>query len=469
MSFYLTYRPQTIAEIDNISIRETLSTWLDKSVSDLPHAFLFSGPKGTGKTTAARLVAKIFNCEKRKKSVPPCGKCPACSAIARGNALDVIELDGASNRGIDDIRTLKEGIYTAPSSLAYKVYIIDEVHMLTNEAFNALLKILEEPPKHAVFVLATTDPQKVPPTILSRAIHLRFHAADTEELLAALKRISDAEKIQIADDARLEIIKAADGSFRDAVKLLEQVSFHKLPLTADVVRSLVHSSSGQIVVELLKFVSTQDLKGAINLLESQASLGTDMKAFLTDTVRQLHQELVARTLGSGALAWLPQDLLETALKRFESAFAELKLTPVPQLPLELAIIDLCSSPSSSPAPIPPVSPAPILPSSPKLPKSSHPAASPDPEPDPDGLLTIEKLTEHWPDFITACKPINHSIAGVLRSARPKSVVRGIVTIEAFYKFHQERLSEIKTKEALSDILKKLFGVKVKIEVVLGKK
>jgi len=173
MSFYRIYRPQVFEEIDNIRVREKMLSLLSKPVSELPHAFLFSGSKGTGKTTAARLIAKLFNCEKLSKTKGPCGECTSCVSIAEGHNIDVLEIDAASNRGIDDVRALRDAIALTPMSGKIKVYVIDEVHMLTTEAFNALLKTLEEPPAHAVFILATTDPQKVPANHAAFQFHLR--------------------------------------------------------------------------------------------------------------------------------------------------------------------------------------------------------------------------------------------------------------------------------------------------------
>ena len=189
MAFYRTYRPQVIGEIDNKDVQKALLSLLSKDRKSLPHAFFFSGPKGSGKTTAARLIAKLFLCEKLGR-LGPCGSCPACASVTKGSAIDLIEIDAASNRGIDEIRSLRDGIGLSPSIGEFKVYIIDEVHMLTNEAFNALLKTLEEPPLHAVFVLATTDPQKVPSTILSRCMHIKFDRAGKKELVTVLQRIA---------------------------------------------------------------------------------------------------------------------------------------------------------------------------------------------------------------------------------------------------------------------------------------
>ncbi|EKD87492.1 MAG: hypothetical protein ACD_36C00055G0006 [uncultured bacterium] len=428
MSFYRIYRPQIISEIDNVSVREQLLTLLHKDKSDLPHAYLFSGPKGTGKTTAARIVAKIFNCTKLSKREGPCGKCEQCVSIAKGTNMDMLEIDAASNRGIDDIRTLREQIGLTPVSGDYKIYIIDEVHMLTMEAFNALLKTLEEPPPHAVFVLATTDAGKVPVTIKSRCMRLTFSAAGKDELTSALVRIVKKEKIVIDKEALGLLVQAADGSFRDATKLLEQLSFHRGKISEDTVRKTLVLSEEKILNQFIDALMQKDVKRGLSIIGQLVVNGHDMKQFLIDILQKLETQL---------LNDLESEEIREAIKRFTQAYAELRISPIPQLPLELAVIEFCGEQTYA-------------------------------TPSQTGLLTTEKLTEHWTDVIASLKSYNHSVAGVLRSSRPKEVKNGIVTIEAFYKFHLDKLSEPKTKEVLVATFKKLFGEKTKVEVVLGR-
>ena len=442
MSFYRTYRPQVIGEIDNVAVHAQLLSLLTKDKKHLPHAFLFTGPRGAGKTTAARIIAKLFNCLKPTK-YGPCGKCEQCVSIADGRNLDVLEIDAASNRGIDEMRLLRDSINLAPSGAAFKIYIIDEVHMLTTEAFNALLKTIEEPPAHAVFVLATTDPQKVPATITSRCTGISFHRATGEELMNALKRIVKEEHIEIDEGALTLIAGSVDGSFRDAVKTLEQVSFHTGKITKEVVATLISASDEDIIARFLDALKARNAMPALTEVATLTSQGKDIKFFMQSCLGALQKELV-----TGADV---KDLI----RRFVEAYGMMKISPLPELPLELIVVEYCG-----PVPIKPEGRVEGSPSTPASPAGGSPNL---------GLLTLEKLTEHWLDFISALKPYNNSVAGVLRSARPKAVDHGIVTIEAFYQFHKDKLSESRTKDILVDVLKKLFGEKVKVEIVLGKK
>ncbi len=463
MSFYRTYRPQVIGEVDNVAVRELLLSLLTKDKKSLPHAFLFTGPRGAGKTTAARIIAKLFNCTKPTKH-GPCGKCEQCTTIAQGRNLDVLEIDAASNRGIDEIRQLRDAINLTPASAAFKVYIIDEVHMLTTEAFNALLKTLEEPPAHAVFVLATTDPQKVPATIKSRCVPVSFHRASPEELQAALSRIVKAEKIFIEKEALMLLAASVDGSFRDAVKLLEQVSFHKGKITESIVQKLTSATDESVTVNFLTSVRNKNISKTIATIERLVDDGTDFKEFVKGCLSKLELLLISE-VQKESRDWETIHNTNDLIRRLSWAYEAIRLSPIPQLPLEVAVIEYCTHVSGR--------------IDTRQSTQTQGAESKEQNVQPNepvvsdskslGLLTIEKLTEHWSDFIAELKPYNHSVAGVLRSARPKSVDRGIVTIEAFYQFHKDKLSEPKIKDILVSVLRKLFGEKVKVESVLGEK
>ncbi|MBI3343215.1 DNA polymerase III subunit gamma/tau [Candidatus Gottesmanbacteria bacterium] len=459
MAFYRIYRPKVLEEIDNGEVRAAVELLLTKPKDQLPHAFLLIGPKGTGKTTTARVIAKLFNCEKPAKSGAPCGSCEQCEAIALGNHLDVMEIDAASNTGVDNIRDLRDAIALAPARGKWKVYIIDEVHMLSAGAFNALLKTLEEPPRHAVFILATTDPHKIPATVISRCQVISFGKAQSEDLTHALKRIVSSEKMTIDEEALALITSNADGSFRDAVKMLEQVSFHKGKVSVDVVRKMLTISESKRRDAFLAHVLARDSYATLTDIQKLVSEGIDTKTFLVDCLGELERRLIAHvtTHTSGASTDL-RDLIA----RLTQAYAERSASPIPQLPLELAVVDYCEDTAISDKQkvisrkednhVPSLSDV--------SPIASHVSL---------GLITLDKLTEHWRDIIDEMKPFNHSVAGVMRSTRPKAVKDGIVTIEAFYPFHQEKLTEGKTRDMIAVVLKKLFGEKVKVEVVLGKK
>src|SRR3989338_11350348 len=340
MSFYRIYRPQLISEIDNISVRDRLLSLLTKKKEDLPHAFLFTGPRGAGKTTAARLVAKLFNCTKPSKKGEPCGKCDQCMSIASGSNIDVLEMDAASNRGIDEIRQLRDGIHLTPAAASYKVYIIDEVHMLTTEAFNALLKTLEEPPAHAVFILATTDAQKIPVTVQSRCMGITFAKADPHEILAALGRIVKAEGIMIEVPA-LELIAApTDGSFRDAVKMLEQGSFTKGTISLDDVRvhlSIIDERSLQTFLEAIK---KKNVTMALSSIEAVMEKEHDIKLVMAQVLKKLEVLLLTIAKGNSAEGWTLVDI-KLLISLFSKAFSDMKYATIVQLPFEVAVIEYC--------------------------------------------------------------------------------------------------------------------------------
>ena len=247
IAYYLKYRPQSLNDLVGQEIvKKTLQAAFESH--KLSHAYLLTGPRGTGKTSTARILAKMVNCLGKN---PPCNKCTTCLTITDGSNLDLIEIDAASNRGIEDIRALREKVRLSPTSSKKKVYIIDEVHMLTTEAFNALLKTLEEPPAHALFILATTDASKLPQTILSRVQRLDFKLATMSQLFEALEKISKVEKIDIEEGALNLIARKGEGSFRDAIKLLDQIS----------------SMEGKITSEILeKFLKTSNFEGLIYLV-----------------------------------------------------------------------------------------------------------------------------------------------------------------------------------------------------------
>jgi len=379
MVFYLTYRPQTIDELDAVNIREALYSVL--SLPEIPHAFLFTGPKGLGKTSAARILAKAVNCEQSangkeqrakgkrasknvfpaKAGIPgspigvgddnngiePCNICEQCISITNGTSLDILEIDAASNRGIDEIRDLREKIKLSPASSRKKVYIIDEVHMLTTEAFNALLKTLEEPPKHAMFILCTTELSKVPSTIISRCFHIQFSQATREDIARSFKRISNAEGLIITDEAITQIAELSEGGFRDAHKILEELSsMGEKSITVELIekRYKVASSKHQ-VANMIKSLEACNESEGMKIIQSIVEQGMDVKQFIIQLTNSIHGLLLQK-------AGIEQDLrlkiqesrlsiqeIRDLLILLNRAHSEMKYAVLPQLPLELAIIE----------------------------------------------------------------------------------------------------------------------------------
>jgi DNA polymerase-3 subunit gamma/tau len=466
MSFYRTYRPQLISEIDNSHVREQVLSLLKKDRSELPHAYLLTGPKGAGKTTTARIIAKLYTCTKFSKKTGPCGACDACKTIERGTHMDVLELDAASNRGIDEIRELRDRISLTPVSGTYKIYIIDEVHMLTPEAFNALLKTLEEPPKHAVFILATTDLQKVPATIKSRCIAIPFRKASQEELLSALTKIVKKEHIDVDGDAIAFIASIADGAFRDAVKLLEQVSFFSKKITLVAVADMLATSDATLREKFIGAITKKDQDQALAIISELVTGGKDIKQFIIDILKDSQNILLAQAKDK-TIVWDSVSCQQFIILVI-AAFGQMKISPISELPLELAVMEYCKKDRVIEVKLEEKKEN-IVDKKEVIQEKEKPQETKKENEEADmGLVSIEKLVENWKDVIEAVKPYNHSIAGVLRSAHAKAYENGMVTIATQYKFHQERLSEGKVRDILATVFKKLFGVKVNVEIVLEK-
>lgn len=373
---YRKYRPQKLADlVGQDHIKKTLSAQL--ATGKISHAYLFSGPKGTGKTTTARILAKAVNCKKydkgRKDTIKalkasladqvvfgePCNQCDSCLAVLQDRHLDVIEIDAASNRGIDDVRSLRESIKLAPISARFKVYIVDEVHMLTTEAANALLKTLEEPPAHAIFILATTTPEKMPETIISRCQAFLFFPATKEQLLESLKKVVVAEGAKLSDEIFAKIAEKSDGSYRDGFVLLEKVLSQK-ELDEATLTSLLAGVDFGVLAKLAQKLSEKNAKEAILLLNNLIAQGVSAQAINSEFVQFLRNLLFVKVgvfepvgekrENSKELTKLSQNFSQNQilelLKLFETA-SQQKNSPIAQLPQELAIAQFClASPKS---------------------------------------------------------------------------------------------------------------------------
>ena len=503
MVFYRTYRPQKISELDLNSVRERLTSILQAKTP--AHAFLFTGPKGLGKTSGARILAKAINCEKKEKGIEPCNTCDACISITNGSNIDVLEIDAASNRGIDEIRELRDKIKFSPSNLKYKVYIIDEVHMLTNEAFNALLKTLEEPPSHAIFILCTTEKWKVPGTIISRSFHVAFEKPTKEEMLSSFNRIVQGEKLDVEKGVLEKVFVLSEGAFRDGAKILEELSLaaNGSQVTLELLEKIFKSSSVAKEAEtIIMALSNHDGKTAFEIIDVLAEQGNDF-AFVTEKIVELLRLHLLQKAG------ISQDIseinltiseLEELIGLLQESYRQLKYAVIPQLPLELVVAKWCVSgklqgdeglgaekvqeikkidekreekldnkkaeqteslvkknKAEEGLDI-------------KEPEESVQEKQKENEKDFGELFDPNSLTENFfATLIDRVKKDNHSIAGVLRGCSLVEIGKEKVIIAAKYKFHKDKLSENKTRKILDTRASEILRNNVVVEIVLKEK
>src|SRR3989339_761942 len=333
-AIYRTYRPKTFQEVSGQEhVVRTLQN--QHASGSIAHAYLFTGPRGVGKTTTARLIAKLVNCLSPKKN-EPCNTCDACMSVASGQALDVYEIDAASNTGVDNVReTVIDSVRFAPNVLKKKVYIIDEVHMLSTSAFNALLKTLEEPPEHVLFVLATTEVHKIPETIISRCQRFDFKRIDDKALMTRLSFIAQLEDIKAEDKAIEAISRHVEGSLRDAIQLLEQLTVDQ-KLTFEYVSDILGVTDFETLDKLFESLLINNTESALSTIQDVYSQGYDLNQFCHEFINLVRKKLLESI----------NDNDENSAKKylriidvFQRAKENLKTYTIPQLPLEIAVIE----------------------------------------------------------------------------------------------------------------------------------
>ncbi len=450
-TLYRQYRPQTFAGLfGQEHIAQTLRQAIEKN--RIAHAYLFHGPRGTGKTTTARILAKRLNCT-NAKGAEPCGTCKLCQATQEGTNIDVIEIDAASNRGIDDIRALKDGIGLAPAMSKYKVYIVDEVHMLTNEAFTALLKTLEEPSAHAVFILATTELHKVPETILSRCQVYRFRRATPQELERRLTFLLEQEKREAEAAALQFIISHSDGCFRDAESLLGQMlTLHDQKITEQDVTEFLGLPPSSVIDELLLALVNGQSTPALTALETAFASGFDPEQLIKESITRARDGAVALAKNDATTAAFVHPphaaaRLPLIIRALVQALQDLAYVPQPIIALQVAILSVCTHAGK---------PKPATVTTPAKPVITTPVAA------LKSAVTPEQVKNIWPQLIANIKAKNPVAATFLRAIEPQAVEGNNVRLRASYALHRNFFDKPENKALIEGILSELVGVPLTI-------
>lgn len=482
---YRKYRPQTFADVvGQPHIVQTLQNAVQSG--SVSHAYLFTGSRGVGKTSVARILAKAINCLNAGKTKgDACGTCNICLAITDGSLLDLVEIDAASNTGVDNVRELIEHVKFTPSRAKYKIFIIDEVHMLSKAAFNALLKTLEEPPVHVVFVLATTDIEKVPETIISRTQRFDFRRITESDIVALLEKVAKAEKLKIDKEVLGLIAMRAQGGLRDALSLLDKLSSLGDGITVIEAQTMLGLTSIKLSQNLISMVLNGRAADLPVMFDELIQSGVDFLAFNRDILEYVRKLLMRKIAGDKAVIdLLPADLsvlkqqadqaspaeLIHLTRLFLRSYKELAGAPTPDLPLLLAAIEAAlKEPRSVKSELPNVASHQVTNMSGdnivKL------AVEVNATPTDDILadeITMEEITVAWPAVVEKIRAVNSPLGTLVKNSPLQSVNQGTVTIGVKYLFHKEHLESKKHYSLLTNSILEVTGKHVRVIVSISK-
>lgn len=481
-ALYRTYRPQTFADVvDQQHIRITLQHALEQG--RVAHAYLFAGPRGVGKTSIARILARAVNCTKRGKGAEPCNTCPNCKAILGNSSLDVVEIDAASQTGVDNVReNIIQSARAIPAMAERKVFIIDEVHMLSLSAFNALLKLLEEPPAHAMFILATTEVHRIPETIVSRTQRFDFKRISVEDLVSRLQRLAVAEHRQLDDGVAERIARRAGGSVRDAETMLGQLfSFEDKRVTNDVADLVLPRSDRQLVLELMTAMVRGQTVVALQHFHRFCDEGGDVQHLVSDVI-QTARALLLCVIDPGLVQQASSDIdrddiqhllqlapsttvpdMQRLVEGFLTAQRRLPRAVMLELPVELAIITGCGSQLTEVPPSPPTERPVVSP-----PSSVKPAKRPSTVKKPSaGQLTLQAVRQAWQTIQRTIGQTHPSIGLSVQHAVIGDVADEEVILHVPFKLHADRLSDPKYSGPLKTALDEALGQSVRLSVMVA--